>query len=400
MGIFKLSPQDQADLASFLRDLVQTPSPSTQEGAVAERIVAEMKRLRFRDVRVDRIGNVVGQIGPGHGPLLMLNGHMDTVRVSDPEAWTHAPFEAQVEDGMLYGLGACDMKAGLAATIYGAKLLRDAGVTLKGDVVVACVVQEEPCEGLASRVLIEEENVRPDWVVLSEPTGLDITRGQRGRLEMRLTTHGRSAHAASPNLGVNAIYTAARLVFGLELLSEQLAKDDFLGPGTLAVTDIASTASSRNAVPDRCELIIDRRLTLGENETMALSEVQRVIAREGVRAEVEVTEYQATSYTGYACRAREFYPAWVMAEDHPLVTAAVRAVRAQLKRRPQVGRWDFSTEGVYTAGVAGIPTVGFGPGDPRHAHTADEHVRLADVYAAAEVYARLAVELLTSRVVT
>jgi putative selenium metabolism hydrolase len=183
----------------------------------------------------------------------MLNGHMDTVRVSDPEAWTHAPFEAQVEDGMLYGLGACDMKAGLAAMIYGAKLLRDASVTLKGDVVVACVVQEEPCEGLASRVLIEEENVRPDWVVLSEPTGLDITRGQRGRLEMRLTTHGRSAHAASPDLGENAIYTAARLVFGLELLSEQLANDDFLGPGTLAVTDIASTASSRNAVPDRCE---------------------------------------------------------------------------------------------------------------------------------------------------
>jgi len=243
-------------------------------------------------------------------------------------------------------------------------------------------------------VLIEEEGVRPDWVVLGEPTGLDVTRGQRGRLEMRIVTHGRSAHAARPDLGDNAIYTAARLVFGLELLAGQLGDDDFLGPGTLAVTNISSHAGSRNAIPDRCELIIDRRLTLGENETKALAEVQRVIAREGVRAEVEVTEYQATSYTGYACHAREFYPPWVMAEDHPLVMAAVRAARAQLKRRPRVSRWDFSTEGVYTAGVAGIPTVGFGPGDPRLAHTADEHIRLADVYAAAEVYARLAVELL------
>jgi putative selenium metabolism hydrolase len=394
MNTLKLSPQDRTDLTNFLRDLVQTPSPSTQEDTVAERIVAEMKALGLRDVRVDRIGNVVGRIGPGHGPLLMLNGHMDTVRVSDAKAWTRAPFGAEIEDGVLYGLGACDMKAGLAATIYGAKLLRDAGVTLKGDLVVACVVQEEPCEGLGSRVLIEEEGVRPDWVILSEPTNLAITRGQRGRLEMRLTTHGRSAHAANPDLGKNAIYTAARLVFGLELLADQLADDDFLGPGTLAVTVITSTASSRNAVPDRCEMIIDRRLTLGENETMALAEVQRVIAREGVPAEVEVTEYQATSYTGYACHAREFYPAWVMAEDHPLVTATVRAVRAQLKRRPQVGRWNFSTEGVYTAGVAGIPSVGFGPGDPRCAHTADEHVRLADVHAAAEVYARLAIELL------
>jgi putative selenium metabolism hydrolase len=397
MGEFRLNPQDRRDLLTFLRDLVQTPSPSTQEGAVAERIVAEMKRLGFRDVRHDRIGNVVGWIGPGHGPVLMLNGHMDTVRVSDPAAWSRAPFGAEIDDGVLYGIGACDMKGGLAAMIYGARLLRDAGVRLGGDVVVACVVQEEPCEGLGSRVLIEEEGIHPDWVILGEPTDLNVSRGHRGRLEMRLVTHGCSAHAACPDLGDNAIYIAARLVFGLELLAGQLGNDDFLGAGSLAVTDISSSASSRNAVPDRCELIIDRRLTLGENETMALAEVQRVIAREGVRAEVEVTEYHAASYTGYACHAREFYPAWVMAEDHPLVMATVNAVRAQLKRRPRVTRWDFSTEGVYTAGVVGIPTVGFGPGDPRRAHTADEYVRLADVYAAAEVYAWLMLELLGAR---
>jgi putative selenium metabolism hydrolase len=394
MSQFRLNLQDQTSLLSFLRDLVRTPSLSTEENAVAERIIAEMERLGFRDVRTDCVGNVVGWIGPGHGPLLMLNGHMDTVRVSDAAAWSRDPFGAEVEDGVLYGLGSCDMKGGIAAMVYGAKLVRDASMPMKGDIAVACVVQEEPCEGLGSRVLVEEEGIRPDWVVLGEPTGLDICRGQRGRVEMRLVTYGRSAHAASPRLGDNAIYTTARLVFGLELLAEQLANDDFLGPGTLAVTDITSSASSRNAIPDRCELIIDRRLTLGENETKALAEVQRVIAREGVHAEIEVTEYNATSYTNYACHTRECYPAWVMPEDHPLVTSAVRAVRAQLKHRPRVTKWDFSTEGAYTAGVAGIPTVGFGPGDPHLAHTADEHVRLADVYTAAEVYAQLAVELL------
>jgi putative selenium metabolism hydrolase len=394
MNAFKLSLRDQTDLVGFLRDLIQTPSPSTQEKPVGERIAAEMKRLDFRNVTIDRIGNVVGWMGPGKGPLLMFNGHMDTVRVSDPEAWSRKPFGAEIVDGVLYGLGACDMKGGLAAMIYGAKLLRDSGMDLMGDLVVACVVQEEPCEGLGSRVLIEEEGIRPDWVVLGEPSGLDVVRGQRGRIEMRLITHGRSAHSACPALGENAIYTAARLLFGLELLAEQLGNDAFLGPGSLAVTDISSSAGSRNAVPDRCELIIDRRLTLGENETKAIAEVQRVIAREGVRAEVEVTEYQATSYSGYPCHNREFYPAWVMAEDHPLVLSAVQAVRDELKHRPRVGHWEFSTEGVYTAGVAGIPTVGFGPGDPRHAHTADEHVRLDDVHAAAEVYARLASQLL------
>jgi putative selenium metabolism hydrolase len=394
MSPLRLSTGDRANLLVFLQDLVRTPSPSTQEGAVARRVVTEMEALGFPEVWVDPIGNVVGRVGSGDGPTLVLNAHMDTVRVSDRDSWTRDPFGATVEDGILYGLGSCDMKGGLAAMLYGAKLVREAGVRLSGDLVVACVVQEEECEGLGTRVLVEEGGVRPDWVVLGEPTNLDISRGQRGRLEMRLVARGRSAHAASPQLGENAIYIAARLVFGLEILAEQLGEDDFLGPGTLAVTDIASSASSRNAVPDSCALIIDRRLTLGENETKALAEVQRVIAREGVSADIEVTRYRASSYTGYACDTREFYPAWVIAADHPLVGAAVQAVQTELRRRPQVTCWGFSTEGVYTAGEAGIPTVGFGPGREAFSHTADEHIHLEDVYEAARVYARLAIQLL------
>lgn len=393
MNLFRLPAQDRENLLAFLRDLVRTPSPSTEERDVAQRVVQEMERLDFSDLTVDPLGNVVGRIGPGRGPTLMLNAHMDTVRVSAPDSWTRDPFGADVENDLLYGLGSCDMKSGLAAMVYGAKLLRD-GVSLNGDVVVACVVQEEECEGLGTRTLVEESDIRPDWVVIGEPTDLDISRGQRGRLEMELVARGRSAHAASPHLGENAINIAARLVFGLEMLSEQLGEDDFLGPGTLAVTDISSSSSSRNAIPDRCTLVIDRRLTLGENETKALAEVQRVIAREGVDAKVAVTEYGRASYTGRTRRTREFYPAWVLSADHPLVRTALRATQTQLNRRPQIVCWGFSTEGVYTAGEASIPTIGFGPGEEEIAHTADEHVRLGDVYAAAEVYAQLAAQLL------
>ena len=391
---FRLDRTQRDNLVTFLRDLVRIPSLSTQEGPLAERIMAEMERLGFQDIHTDRIGNVVGWIGAADGPTLMFNSHMDTVAVSDATAWSHDPFAATVEGSRLYGLGACDMKGGLAASIYGAALLQQAR-KLAGRVVVACVVQEEPCEGLGSRVLVEEEGVRPDWVVIAEPSSLQIARGQRGRIELQLTAQGRSAHASQPELGENAIYTAARLIFGLELLAEQLGNDPFLGPGTLAVTDIQSSAGSRNAVPDRCAVIIDRRLTLGETEAMALAEVQRIIAREGVNARVEVTEYAATSYTGYACHAREFYPSWVLEEDHPLVLAMSRAAKVQMGKRPRVGYWQFSTEGAYTAGVAGIPTVGFGPGDPRLAHTADEWIDLDDVCAAAGVYAQLAIELLS-----
>ncbi|OQY19865.1 MAG: selenium metabolism hydrolase [Anaerolineaceae bacterium 4572_32.1] len=392
--MFELSSQDFQAMTAFLQDLVRTPSFSTQEGEVAARLVEEMHRVGISDVRVDRIGNVIGRIGAGEGKKLLLNGHMDTVRVSDPAAWNRDPFGAEVEKGVLYGRGTADMKGALAAMVYAAKMLLEAGISLNGDLYVVGVVQEEPCEGLASRILIEKEGLRPDWVILGEPSDLQVSRGHRGRVEMKVTVQGKACHAAMPHQGKNAIYGAAQIIFGLELLADQLAEDRFLGRGSLAVTQIESTAGSRNAVPDRCSFYIDRRLTLGETEAKALAEVQGVIVREGLQANVEVTEYRAASYTGYEARHREYYPPWAMDEGHPLVQAVVQTVRRTLGYTPRIGRWAFSTDGTYTMGVAGIPTVGFGPGAERHAHTAEERIRLDDVAAAARVYAQLAVDLL------
>ncbi len=394
---FKLSSQDQDHLIAFLQDLVRIPSPSTREDGMAERLIEEMGRLGFAEVYVDRVGNVIGRIGAGISPKLLYNAHMDTVGIGDPDTWLHDPYGAEIEDGILYGRGAADMKGALAAMVYGAKILIDAGVALKGDLYVVGVVQEEQCEGLAMRVLIEEEGLRPDFVVLGEPTDLQVSRGQRGRLEMKVVARGLSCHASAPERGENAIYSAVRLIFGLEILAPQLAYDPFLGRGSLAVTHIENTAGSRNVVPDTCTFYIDRRLTLGETEVKALAEVQRIIAREGVKAQVEVTEYHSTSRTGYPCRAKECYPPWVLSEGHPLVQAVVKAIRETLGYQPRVGRWAFSTDGVYTMGTAGIPTVGFGPGEERFTHTVDDQVRLDDVVAAAQVYAHLAVEILGTR---
>jgi len=392
--MFELSSRDFQAMTAFLQDMVRTPSLSTQEGEVAARLAEEMRQVGISDVRVNCIGNVIGRIGAGGGKKLIFNGHMDTVGVSDPAAWSRDPFGAEIENGVLYGRGAVDMKGALAAMVYAAKLLLDAGVSLSGDLYLVGVVQEEPCEGLAMRILVEDEGLRPDCVVLGEPTNLQVCRGQRGRMEMQVTVQGKACHSSAPHLGENAIYGAARIIFGLELLADQLADDRLLGQGSLAITHIESTAGSRNAVPDRCIFCIDRRLTLGETETKALAEVQGVILREGLRADVKVTEYRATSYTGYEACQREYYPAWAMEEDHPLVQAAVRAVRKTLGFPPRVQKWAFSTDGAYTMGVAGIPTVGFGPGDERYAHTAEEQIRLDDVAAAARVYAQLAVDLL------
>lgn len=392
--MFELSTHDRQSLSSFLRDLVRIPSFSCQEKNVAERLAAEMQAVGFDAVWTDRIGSVVGRIGPETGPRLLYNGHMDTVGVGDLAAWTHDPFGAEVENGILYGRGAADMKGPLVSLVYGAKALKDSGVRLAGGLYVVGVVQEEPCEGYAMRVLIEEEGIRPDWVLLAEPTNLQVSRGHRGRMELHVTIRGRSSHASMPHLGENAIYGAARIIFSLELLADMLADDPFLGKGTLAVTRIENIAGSKNVIPDRCTFVIDRRLTLGETEAKALAEIEGVIAREGVRAKVALAEFEYTSYTGYLCRDVEYYPAWVVPENHDLVRATARAVREVTGARPTIGKWDFSTDGVYTVGVAGIPTVGMGPGEETQAHTADEHIRLADCYTAAQIYAQLAAELL------
>ena len=300
----------------------------------------------------------------------------------------------------LYGLGAADMKGALAAMVYGAKALLDSGIQLPGDLYVVGVVQEEPCEGLAMRVLVEEEGIKSDYVVLGEATNLQIARGQRGRIELKVTTLGSAAHASAPERGENAIYSAAKVIVGLELLAPQLGEDPFLGKGTVAVTQIESSASSRNAIPEICRLYIDRRLTSGETAAKAVAEVKRVIARERVRAQVEVTQYSADSYTGYHCQAEQYSPPWTLPQDAPLVRRCVAVIEDVLGfiggevHRFTIGRWAFSTDGVYTAG---IPTIGFGPGEERFAHAANEQVRLQDVAAAAEVYANLPLAILSRR---
>jgi putative selenium metabolism hydrolase len=384
---------EQAALTRFLQALVRTPSPSTQEGDVAQLVQAELHAVGVEDVSVDPVGNVIARLGDGDGPTLLYDAHMDTVVATDAE-WPYDPYAAQIVDGVLYGLGACDMKGSLAAMVYAAGRLVEAQIPLHGNLVLAFVVQEEPCEGCALKALAEESGIRPDWVLLGEPSDLDVMCGHRGRVLFKVTTRGKSSHSSSPELGENAITAAARLIFGIDLLAADLGTDPFLGPGTIAVTHIESRAASTNAIPDACVFYVDRRLTLGETPTRAQAQIEAVIEREGPEAQVEVIEYQATSYTGYQIRAREAFNAWALEEGHPLVQATGAAAQAVLGRAPRLGHWSFSTDGVYSMAEATIPTVGFGPGDPRCIHTCQEHIHLDDVARAAQVYAVLAAMLL------
>jgi putative selenium metabolism hydrolase len=392
MGQWDLTRDEQAALLTFLKRLVQTPSLSGQEGDVAALVMDEMQRLGFSEVKMDAAGNVLGRIGPASTGGVMLNSHMDTVAVSASSRWACDPFASTLEQGRLYGLGACDMKGGLAATVHGAALLAKRQVALRQPVWVVAVGLEESSEGTGTRCLFEEDGMCPDYAVIAEPSDLQIVRAQRGHMELRLTVRGQSAHSSTPDLGKNAIYDASRLVFGLELLSGQLMHDPFLGPGVLAVTAIQSDAVSRNAVPDRCELIIDRRLTVGESEAIVLLEIERVITREGVDAEVEVIEEAVTTHTGKTYQVRRASMPWALDERHPLVQAGLSAARGA-GIRPSVTRWQFATEGTYTATVAQVPTIGMGPGDPSLPHRCNEYVEIRQAYRAASFYAALSSRL-------
>ena len=382
---------DRDALVAFLRDIIRIPSFSGQEGKVVSRIADEMRQVGFDHVWVDEVGNVVGRIGSG-GEKLLMESHIDTVGLGDPESWEYDPFQGKLEDGIIWGRGAPDDKQGIAAMVYAVKALRDAGLELKGTLYVAGIVQEEDCDGYAAGMLCEA--LGPNAVVIGEATELNVYRGHRGRMEIKVTVYGRSCHASAPERGLNAVYEMNKVMEGIQSLSGQLKEDAFLGKGTIAVTRIESTSGSLNVVPDSCTVYIDRRLTVGETEASSVAELEQIVANAGVQGVVEVLDYEAQSHTGYHCHQRKYYPTWVLPQEHRLVQAGARAVKVVRGRPPEIGRWVFSTDGVATMGRMNIPTIGFGPASEVDAHTTQDRVRVDDLVVAAQVYAQMAIEYL------
>ena len=372
------------EMVRFLRDIVAIPSPSRQEGPVVERVLAEMRRVGFDEAYVDRIGNAVGRIGRGP-KVIMYDAHLDTVGVGDPTAWAYDPYRGKLEEDKVYGLGVVDMKAAVASMVYGGRLIRELGLDGEYTLYVVGVVQEEECDGYAARVFVENLGRKPDAALLGEPTDLRIHRGHRGRCEIKVVVKGRACHASAPERGDNAIYKMARIVQEIRELEHRLRDHPFLGKGTVAVTRIESKSGSLNVVPDECTIYLDRRLTWGEDATGAIAEIKSLPGAQEAR--VELLVYEGPSYTGYVEKVPKAFPTWVTPEDHPLVLAGVWTAEALFGERPPVDKWVFSTDGVTLAGVLGIPTIGYGPGNEVLAHTVNEYVAVDQLVRAAAFYA-------------
>jgi putative selenium metabolism hydrolase len=370
---------DQEKLVRRAQQLVQIPSFSGEEGPLIEAVAAEMRALRFDRVTVDENGSLIGLVqGAAAGPTLLLDAHGDTVGVAPGVPWHMGPFAGEVRNGRLYGRGSSDMKGALAA------MLQAAGTAdrqrLAGTVAVSVTVMEEVMEGAALQTVMN--HVRPDFVVIGEATGLRLNHGGRGRAEIHLETVGKPAHSSTPHLGVNAVHLMLPAIAALQKLP--LGHDPVLGAAIMALTDIISDPyPGYSVIPSRCHVTYDRRLLPGETIESALAGLQALPGLDGVR--ITLAEGKHRAYTGATLSGPKFFPAWKLDPAHPFVQQALSGLRAA-GLEPELGAYSFCTNAAYSAGQAGVPTVGFGPSHEELAHVTDEYIELDQLIAAARGY--------------
>lgn len=307
----------------FLMDLVRTPSFSGKEKEVIQIIGSEMDKVGFDEVRIDGIGNIIGRIGSGKR-LIAFDAHIDTVYAGDLTQWSFDPFQPKIEDGKVWGRGTVDQKGGMASMVYAGKIIKELNLNNEFSILFTGTVMEEDCDGLCWLYLINEEKIRPELVIITEPTNLNIYRGHRGRMEIRVSAKGRSCHGSAPERGDNAIYKISRIALEIEKLNERLKTDSFLGKGTVTVTECISTSPSLCAVPDGAEIHLDRRLTSGETKETTIAEVIEAAARKGYDdVGIRVLEYREPAYTGIVYPMEKYYPTWVLSEESPYLKKAV-----------------------------------------------------------------------------
>jgi putative selenium metabolism hydrolase len=380
-----ITPELQAELIEFSQSLVRIKSISGQEEQAIRLIETKMHALGYDQVIIDSMGNLVGRIGQGDKTIL-FDSHVDTVEVNDAEKWDFPPFSGALVDGRLHGRGSVDMKSGAAASIYAGALAHRLGLDSGKTVYVSCGVFEEDCDGENLKHLFKELNLKPDNVMICEPSNNQIALGHKGKAQISIKTHGVSAHGSAPEKGLNAIYEMAEIIQRVEKANAELMKKNGLKP-TLVISRISSTSASLNAVPSECEAYLDRRMVPGETQDAIRQEMDQLIL--GKNASWEVGTIYRKSWTGMEIKYQPFHLAWKIDLDHQLARACIAAYTENFGRRPaEYGFWDFSTDAVTPVSM-GIPTIGFGPGEPKLAHMGNESCPIHQIIEACGFYTRL-----------
>lgn len=380
-------------LLEFLRDIVRIESTPGREELVVHRIAAEMKELGFAEALVDEAGNAVGRMGEG-SPRVLIDCHVDTIPMHSVGRWQHDPFGAEIDAGRLYGLGTCDMKASAAASIYGVARRFGANPP-KGTVYVVSSIAEEQMEGAALAATFDR--CAPDVAIIGEPSDLRLCTGQRGRAKLEVDVIGEACHAGHPEVGINAAEWMAELIRFVAALEHPT--HPVLGKRSVTCIDVHSEPyPSVSMVPATCRARFDCRFGPDETGESLVALVADLAAAwkerhraPGFDCHLYLADFE--TFNGRRYSVPEYAPAWLMAPDSELVAASLAGLRGA-GLPAETATYGFCTNGSLTAGLRGVPTIGYGVGREAEAHTVDEHIDLENLYRAATGYGAIVASLL------
>ncbi|MDR1658482.1 MAG: YgeY family selenium metabolism-linked hydrolase [Deltaproteobacteria bacterium] len=392
-----LNDNQKKEVLGLLTKLIKARSYSGQEDLVVAALKDHMTENGFDEIAVDRYGSITGTIrGNRPGPNILYDGHIDTVPVPDPQAWTHDPFGAQIVEGKLYGRGTSDMKGAVAAMVCAASnFKKETKGNFAGSVSIAGVVHEECFEGIAAREISRRLN--PDYVIIGEASELNLKIGQRGRAEITVKTFGVPAHSANPQCGVNAVMSMMKLIGQLEQI--QPPTHPTLGAGVNVLTDIISSPyPGASVVPSLCRATYDRRLLVGEKPDDVLAPLKQAVLKlsetdPNFKADVSLATGREQCHTGDFIEGKRFFPGWLFDSNEPFIQKALAALQ-KIGLNPMVTHYCFCTNGSHYAGEKGIKTFGFGPSRENLAHTIDEYIELEQLYSATAGYLAISQALL------
>lgn len=390
--IKSLSETYRSYTAELLAQMIRVPGFSGREKERCELIVSLCKEAGFDEVYIDGLGSVVGRVGNGPKKLA-FDAHIDTVEIGDRSQWIKDPHIGEVSDGLVYGLGSSDQLGGAAAMIASGRMLKELGYDGEYTIYYTFTVMEEDCDGLCWLYLIEKEGLKPDCIVSTEPTACRLFSGQRGRMEIEILLKGLSSHGSLPERGISAAYKAARAALAIEKLEADLQPDEdgFLGKGSVTVSMMKVTGPSQCSVPDEAMLYLDRRLTWGEDEKIAIDQVTDYIAKALGEApyKVHMPDYEKRGYKNTEFTQELYFPTWKTPQNHPMVLASQESYKLLYGTELAPEPCRYSTNAVAFAGRHHIPTVIMGPGDVEACHRPNETTRIEDLVRCSALYTLL-----------
>jgi len=377
------------NVVQLTKELVKIPSenPPGDQKPIAEFLESRMKAIGLKVVRYDfdrNKPNVVGKLaGRRDTPVLMFNGHVDTVPAGEVDKWQFDPFGAVEHEGKLYGRGSADMKGGLASMICAAESIVESGLDLNGSLLLTCVVDEE-LTGFGTRDIVEK-GYRADFAVVGEPTNLTVQTAHKGALEFNVRTRGISVHASQPRRGVNAVYKMSKVCLALEKYLGELEKIEhpLVGKASISVGRIEG-GTARNVVPESCEIWVERRVLPNEDFDNVKLDLQEVFKRlqdedRDLRLEWNITLEVDAAETP---------------SNSLIVKKATEAVSEVTGKPREVRGFTATSDMRFLVNQAKIPTIILGPGGLEQAHVTDEFIEVRQLIDSTRIYCNIAQKLL------